>query len=90
MKFQLSHFNYEIDFSTRRLHTTLKIPANYFLVRFTEWQHKTATRTTEVPATRLPKAQDQEVLMKKPCSSSHSPVSILFFLGHGHSLVEFS
>lgn len=47
-------------------------------------------RTTEFQATGLPKAQEQEALMKKPGSCSHNPVSILFFSGHGHSLMEFS
>lgn len=46
-------------------------------------------KTTEFQATGLPKAQEQKALMTKPGSCSHNPVSILLFLGHGHSLMEF-
>lgn len=79
LKFQLSNFNCWIDSSTQRLHITWKIPANHLLMRFGEWQCKTATKTMEIPATGLPQAQTQEVLMKKTSSSSLSPVSVSFF-----------
>lgn len=47
-----------------------------------ECQCKT-TKTTEVPAMGLTKAQDQEALMKKPSSCSHNPVYIGGFWGGG-------
>lgn len=79
MKIQLSKSNCWIDFSTQRLPSTFKIPVSHLLVRFGESLCKAATKTMEVPATGLPKAQSQEVLTKIPSSSSLRPVSIPLF-----------